>query len=186
MGKHSRRAFCNFYDELRDAELNKEYYAKRIRETRRRLRFIDIYLAIFATGSGVAGFALWSYQVGGIQIGQIAFGLLAGIAAVVLISKPYLKLEDDVERLSGIQSTYASMSHILGDIVRNIMAQKDISETDKSNYSILRQMRVSLEPKEDKPANRDLVDKMQAHVNDRYPSQWFWYPDEDTENNSEH
>ena len=41
----------------------------------------------------------------------------------------------------------------------------------------MRRMRISLDPKEDKPADKKLVDEMQAVVNRRYPKEFFRYPE---------
>jgi hypothetical protein len=139
-----RQEFVAIYDEFRDSELNKEYYAERVRRTRRKLRQIDIYLALFSGGSGVAGFTLWSYSIYGVQLGQLILGMLAGIATMVLLAKPYLKLEDEVERLSGIQSTYASMAHILKDVVLELKIERDVGPASQIRYRILRQIRGSL------------------------------------------
>ncbi|WP_417689000.1 hypothetical protein [Roseibium sp.] len=165
------------YDEFRTTELSKEYYSQRISRTRKKLRNIDIYLALFAAGSGVAGFGLWNYSIFGVQIGQIAFGFLAGIALMLGLAKPYLRLEDDLERLSSIQGTYASIAHILKDIVNNIKSSKALEDSDKKVYSALRQIRGGLEAKEDKPPDSKLVDKTQDIVNNRYPPEEFWWPD---------
>ena len=74
-----KQAFINIYDEFRDAELNKEYYARRIESVRHRLRAMDIFLALFAAGSAVAGFALWNYRVFGVDAGQALCHHRAGV-----------------------------------------------------------------------------------------------------------
>ncbi len=165
------------YDEFRTSELNKEYYSQRISKTRRRIRSIDIFLALFAAGSGVAGFGLWNYSFLGVQVGQIVFGFLAGMALMLGVAKPYLKLEDDLERLSSIQGTYASIAHILKDVVNNIKSTKKIEQSDQKVFSALRQIRGGLEPKEDKPADSELVDQTQDVINARYPPSEFWWPE---------
>ena len=172
----SRQEFSAIYDEFRDAELNKEYYSARIRTTRRRLRRLDIYLAIFSGSSGIAGFALWSYSFHGIQIGQMLLGLFTGVATIVLLARPYLKLEDEVERVSGIASTYYSMSHVLKDIVIRIKTDEDVKPDARAGYHVIRQIRGTLQEREDKPADRSLIASKQKEVNERYPVDWFYYP----------
>jgi hypothetical protein len=173
----SRQEFVVIYDEFRDAELNKEYYADRIKATRQRLRRVDIYLALFSGSSGVAGFALWSYTIFGIQVGQVLLGVFTGIATIVLLARPYLKLEDEVERVSGIQSTYAAMSHVLKDVVVRIKTDENVGTDAKVSYRVIRQIRGALQEKEDKPADRGLITVKQKEINERYPVEWFYYPD---------
>lgn len=166
------------YDEFRTAKLNQEYYAERMQAVRKRLRAMDIFLALFATGSGVLGFALWNVQFLGFQVGQITLGFLSGVALMVAIAKPYLKLDDELERLSSIQGSYDSISHIMEDLVKRIGSQHDIDDASDEVYRALRQIRGHLGPKEDKPPQQKLAEEVQGRINRRYPIDEFWYPNE--------
>lgn len=171
-----RAKVTSVYDEFRDSELNKRYYGYRVFKTRKKLRNIDIYLALFAAGSAVAGFGLWRYEFLGFAIGQMLLGMFAGIAVVLAIAKPYLKIEDEIERLSAIQGSYDSLSHILKDIVERIKAEHAIDESDYKVFWTLRQIRATLGHKEDKPADRKIVQVAQDEVNELYPVGNFWWP----------
>ena len=122
------------YDEFRDAKLNQNYYAKRLASARFRLKILDVFLALFTVGSGVLGFSLWSVVLWGIPVGQLLLGALAGVAVVASIARPYLKLEDELERLSSIQGTYSSIAHILEDIVSNTKANRTLASDYDASF----------------------------------------------------
>ena len=173
-----KQEFINIYDEFRDAVFNKEYYAYRIKKTRRILKNIDIFLAIFAGGSGIAGYAFWETTVFGLQLGQMSFAFLAGFAVMLGIIKPYLKLEDEIERLSSIHSSYSALEHSLDDLVAKVKTDKRVDRNTKTVYDVLRKVRGMLISKEDKSPNQKVTERMQAIVNRRYPKTYFWYPEE--------
>lgn len=176
--KATREQLNSIYDEFRTAKLNQEYYSIRMARVRNRLRKIDIFLALFAGGSAIAGFSFWSAEFLGIQIGQATIGFLTAIAVLLGIAKPYFRLDDELERLSSIQGSYESISHLFEDVVRRIEAEHDVDETSKEVYSALRQIRGHLGPKEDKPAVKDLTIEVQKQINKRYPIDRFWHPDD--------
>lgn len=175
----TKQKFVNIYDEFRTLELSKEYYAQRISKARRNLRWMDIFLAFFAGGSGVLGFALWKQELFGVPVGPLLLSLATGVAVVLGIARPYLKLEDELERLSSIQGVYSSIAFAMGDLVTTIKTQQSVDSTSETVYKVLRQVRSTLGSKEDTPADLKLIDSVTALVNERYPHEtYFYYPSE--------
>jgi hypothetical protein len=172
----TRQEFENIYNEFRTLELNKEYYARRIEKSRKVLRALDIFLALFAGGSGVLGFGLWTTAVHGVPIGPILLSLATGVALVLGIARPYLKLEDEHERISSIQGTYGTLAFVMEDVVRKIKTARAVDETSQTIYEVMRLVRATLRPIEDPVGNRKLVDEMQKIVNQRHPVETFYYP----------
>ncbi|MFF0948190.1 hypothetical protein ACFYE9_11110 [Rhizobium leguminosarum] len=165
-----------FYDEHRDAELNKEYYAMRVSSVKKRLRWLNIFLAVFAGSSAVVGFTLWQQTVFGLPVGALAISALTGIAVIMSIIKPYLGLESDIERLSSIQGVYSALSSLHGDVVKTIVSHQALTDRERTSYDLMRQMRLSVDGKEDKPANAKLQAKAEEIVNRRFPESTRWYP----------
>ena len=177
----TREQFQIFYDEFRTLVLNKEYYARRMAKSKRILRFMDIFLALFAGGSGVLSFGLWKFDIAGYAVGPLLLSLAAGVALVLGIARPYLKLEDEHQRLASIQGAYDAIAFAMEDVVTKIKREKDVDEISEEIYRVLRQVRSSLSGKEDTPSDRELISKLQSIVNQRYPPEsYFYYP---TENN---
>lgn len=176
----NRQQFENIYDEFRTLVLNKEYYAHRISRSRKLLKSLDIFLALFAAGSGVLSFALWKTELFNLPVGPLLLSLATGVAVVLGIARPYLKLEDEHERLSSIQGAYGAIAFLMEDVVTRIKTNRAVDENAETIYRALRQVRASLGTREDTPANRTLIEKMQAIVNQRFPAAtYFYYPPSD-------
>lgn len=169
-------AFQRIYDEFRTVEMNKEYYSVKITKTKRVTTSIDIFLALFAGSSGVVSFALWDYQIGGVEVGQIALGTLVGMAIVIGIGKPYLKFDDKIERYAKMQGLYRSLAHSLKDIVDQVILQKKVGQTEEEKFDLLRNTRGHFSTEEDEITDRKLVEQAQEIVNRRYPPSYFFYP----------
>lgn len=169
--------FCNVYDEFRTLVLNKEYYGRRIARSRRILRVLDIFLALFAGTSGVLSIALWKVEVAGYPVGALLLSLTTGVALVLGIARPYLKLEDEHERLASIQGAYGAIAFAMEDVVTRIKTTQSVDESSEVIYRVLRQVRASLIAKEDTPSDRKLIDEIEKLVNERYPvDEYFYYP----------
>jgi len=182
---NTRQQFINLYDEFRTLVLNKEYYSRRISKSRKVLRALDIFLALFAGGSGVLSFALWKAELHGYPVGPMLLSLTAGVALVLGIARPYLKLEDELERLSSIQGAYGTIAFVMEDVVTRVKTAQSVDDTSDTIYRVLRQVRTSLVAKEDAPADRKLIAEIEAIVNQRYPaSTYFYYPPENTSEKS--
>ncbi|WP_148293622.1 hypothetical protein [Azospirillum sp. B4] len=169
-------AFKRFYDEFRDAELNKEYYANRLSTTKKKLKMLNIFLAIFAGTSAVLSFSFWSTTLLGVPIGSLSLAALTGIAVVLSIMKPYLGIENEIERISSIQGVYSVLSSLHKDVIQKIMEEMAISDSAEICFDVMRKMRISVDPKEDRPADKKLVQNAQDTINKRYPQEYFWYP----------
>lgn len=169
--------FETIYNEFRTLVMNQEYYAVRISKARQRLLWIDIFLALFASGSGVLGFAFWKSELLGFQAGPILLSLATGIAVVIAIARPYLKLEDELERLSSIQGAYGSIAFAMKEVVDKIKIEEAISPNDEAVFKALSLVRSTMITKEDSPTDRVLIDKSMDIVNERYPyDSYFYYP----------
>lgn len=176
----NRQQFENIYDEFRTLVLNKEYYARRIATSKKRLRALDIFLALFAGTSGVLSLALWKAEFAGYAVGPLMLSLATGVALVLGIARPYLKLEDEHERLSSIQGAYGAIAFVMEDVVVKIKTTRDVDEASETIFRALRQVRASLVAKEDAPGDRALIDEMEKIVNQRYPAdKYFFYPPQD-------
>ena len=99
------------YDLRRTARLNVKYYSARLETLRRRAFLIDLALAIAAPTSAVAG--LWFWDTTG---GQVAWRILAVIAAIFAVAKPLLKLVDAIGTLEEVVTGYRTLDHDLDSI----------------------------------------------------------------------
>jgi hypothetical protein len=174
----SRQKFINIYDEFRTLEMNKEYYAKKVESIKTKLRYMDIFLALFAGGSAILSFGFWSSTIAGFAVGPIFLAVATCMATAIGIARPYFKLEDEHERLSSIQSAYATLAYAMSDVVREVKTKQDVTDVEDNIYKTLRQVRGSFQTKEDPSPDRKLIEEIQVIVNQRHPVDSFYYPPE--------
>jgi hypothetical protein len=107
------------YDLLRTARLNVKYYSGRIGELKQRQFWLDFVLAIVAPSSAVAGLWFWEYP-----LGEIAWKVLAVLAAVIAVVKPLLKYGDKIQTMEEVLAGYKALDHDLYCITLEIQRKK--------------------------------------------------------------
>ena len=109
-----QHAFINqIYDEYRTALLNKKYYSVRLAKMKRCNFVMEFLIAAGATGSGVAGLAVWKTDYG-----ALAWATLSGASILLAIAKPLLKLADKIENYGKLYGEYARAFQNLDFLVR--------------------------------------------------------------------
>jgi hypothetical protein len=174
----NRAEFETIYNEFRNLELNKEYYAERAEQAKIKLRRIDIALAITGLISVASGYGFWDKNIFGIPVGPTLLALGLVIGAVLGAVRPYLKLEDEHARLSSMAGSYMAIAHVMQDVVSGVKIEQNISESSRAIYQSLRQVKGSLSRTEDSPSDKELIKKLQEAVNRRYPTTSFYYPND--------
>lgn len=170
--------FVKHYNEFRHCEFNKEYYAYRSERIRRRLQYIDIFLALFAGGSAALSFSMWNTVIYGFQVGQLSLGILVGLAVIVGIAKPYLKLEDALEKAAAMYGGYSSLAHLHKANVDRINEIRDVDVEAETAFTTLFNLRGMLHPNEDTNPDPTLKKRFFDVVNKRFPKDDFFYPEE--------
>lgn len=156
------------YEEFLTVKLNQEYYARRLAAVKKKNRLLDIYLALFAGSSGIAAFGIWQIQIGTVEAGKVLFAALAGVGLVIGILKPYLKYDDEIERLASIEGTYPTLGHQLEDMITTLNADNGTSEDFEERFVMARSIRGSQEAKEDKPTDQELAKECQTLIRQRH------------------
>src|ERR1700693_4408209 len=80
------------YDQYRTMLLNKKYYGSRLDNLKRRNMLMESVIAVGATGSGVAGWAVWQTEQG-----ALVWAVISGVSILLAVIKPFLKLVDRIE-----------------------------------------------------------------------------------------
>src|SRR6266853_4669866 len=86
------RTLDGIYDDYRTVSLNAKYNGECLSHAIRFNRMLEIIIAVGASGSGIAGLALWKSDYG-----QFAWGGISVAAILVSIIKPILNLGQDIE-----------------------------------------------------------------------------------------
>jgi hypothetical protein len=171
-GDFDEAALVNqIYDEYRVMLLNKKYYAARLTKTKRYNFVMEFLIAVGATGSGVAGLAVWKTDYGA--------GVWAGLstASILLaIAKPLLKLTDRIENYGKLYGEYARAFQNLEMLVRDLQVYKLLSDDRIKTFIQIRSRTAELVALDDTDPNPQLVAALQAQVNAEIDVSRLWLP----------
>lgn len=173
----SRATFEQCYDELRTVEMNKLYYGHRASRMRKTLKYVDVFLAFFGAGSAVLSLSLWNVQINNVQVGAVVLGVFTSIAVCVVAARPFLKMEDTLERCSASFGIYSSLSFMHAGLVERIKREEDVSAEVLTAYENLRSMRGANSGREDEVVNKRLRKSATEEVYKRFPTKDFYYPE---------
>lgn len=170
------RTLEGVYDDYRTISLNAKYNGERLSEATRNNRILEIIIAVGASGSGIAGLALWKSDYG-----QLAWGAISLAAILVSIVKPILNLGQDIEEYSKLWVEYSTLFARFRNVIRAIESQRSrIAETGNLPQNIIDQVldipakMVELAPRGDQRPNRRKVEALQARVNEEIPPATLW------------
>ncbi len=106
-------AVWGVYDEFRTARLNVKYLEAEIRRLNRLNFWHEVVIAI-STSSAVAGFSFWQTFFGG-----YLWTVIGGVAAILSILKPILKLQDQISKKQELLASYRVLDHdLIGFLLR--------------------------------------------------------------------
>ena len=166
------------YDDYRTIALNHKYNGERLTKTTQSNRILEIIIAVGASGSGIAGLALWKTDYG-----QFAWGGISAAAIFVSIIKPILNLGHDIEEYSQLWAEYSTLFARCRNVIRSIEgARSRIAETGSLPDDIVQEVQnirtkmVELAPRGDQKPDRRRVDALQAEVNAEIPPATLWVP----------
>jgi len=172
------RTLEGIYDDYRTLLLNVKYNGERLRTATRKNRILEFIIAVGASGSGIAGFALWKTDSG-----QYAWGAISGAAILVSIIKPILNLGHDIEENSQLWAEYATLFARCRNVIRSIEGARsriaqtgDLPENVQEEVRSIRAKMVELAPRGDQKPSRRRVEALQAEVNAEIPPATLWVP----------
>ncbi len=159
------------WDSMLDADLNVRYWGHLSRQYYKTSRFFKIFLALMASGT-VASWGFW-------QDIELLWKILSGIAAVLAITLPILRLEKKIEEMSILKGKWIELKNEY-EFLRITMENKNLNELEQEYKRIKdKEIEVSKEektlPLKEKLANkcyqevlksRGLKSKKEESVND--------------------
>jgi hypothetical protein len=162
------------YDMLRTLLLNKKYYAERLSRFQKYNFAMEMLIACGAAGSagsGVAGFAVWQSAAG-----KIVWGLISGVAVILAIAKPLLKLTDRIEMYAKLYGEYTSAFARIKILVDDMQVERALPPARIKLFEEMRTRTAELSKLGDPRPNRDLVRSIQDQVIDAIPIKRLWLP----------
>jgi len=111
------------YDLLRTTRMNAGYYSAKSDSAKIRTRVYEIVLAIVAPGSAVAVLTFWNEPHG-----SAVWGVLATIASLMAVAKPFLKMEEQLQSYQSCATEFRSLASELEALRSEIAEDEDYGE----------------------------------------------------------
>jgi len=166
------RAFVlQLWDDARTARLSDLYYGNRIRTLSRISFWSEILIAATATGSGIAGLAVWQHD-----IGQWLWAIIAAAAALLAIAKPLMNLDRQLTACTKQQQVYRSILSSLKYLAFDIEQATEIKTEHRDRYRRNREMLMKAENDDENAPSASLVSRLYDKVNQEMPAASLWVP----------
>jgi hypothetical protein len=159
------------YNEYRKMALNKKYYGARLQRFKLYDLIMEYLIAAGATGSGIAGWALWKSDYGG-----LVWALISGVSISLAIAKPLLKIADKIENYSKLYGEYTSAFLSLKMLVDDLQIHRAISEEAVRSFEQIRKRAVELARLEDPAPRQEFVRTLQKEVIAEISVEKLWFP----------
>ncbi len=177
MNARAEHPVWQVYDQYRTARLNVRYYSARAVSLRRTTQAFDMFLAICAPTSAVAGFYVWQSQ-----LGAPIWQFLAGMAAVIAIIRPFLHLTERLESVEQALTGYRALDSDLEQLTALIQqkGEYDRESQKKLQRALKRKEAIIGRLTRTEPENRKLKSACTEMVNRELPAEAFFVPEKAT------
>ncbi len=160
------------YNSYRTSLLNKKYYGEKLSTQMRNNFWMEIAIAIGATGSsGIAGLAIW-----GTITGKWTWLGISSLAAVLSVIKPVLQLGRVIERYTKLYVGHTNIFLELKSIIEEIEVNRSIPKKIEQKYTEIRHLIKELGGLDDPKPDVVLIKKLQESVNQEILPESLWYP----------
>lgn len=147
------------HNEYRTALLNRKYYGCRLARFQTLNKWFEGLIAVGASGSGVAGLALWKTETG-----VYVWGAISGASIILAVLKPIIGLSKEIERYSKLAGEYASLSESLRQIEADVTANQEIRTEQVDAFRQLLGRNAELSALDDQHPDRNLIKRLQEEV----------------------
>lgn len=159
------------WDNVRHGALYEVYFGEILHRVQNLNLGMEIVVAATASGSAVSSWVLWQEPAG-----KWLWGGLLGIAALISIVKPFIRLDLKIEKYSKLLSEYRSLSLSYKALIFNIQQAGDIRGADHAEQAKLAE-RIK-KAREGWPAQMSdsRSDEIQKRIAAEYPANKLWAP----------
>jgi hypothetical protein len=168
----SDRPVRDVYRELKDARFRLKFYSRRKKLLSRLSVAMDIVLALTAPTSTLTGFFIWDTT-----IGKWLWSILAMVAALVAVVKPFLRITAHIDDLNQLIGVYEVLDYELGELRIAISQDQGYDDAHRARFDEVREKKkdilsVSYEPDPGARVRKELL----AEVDEELPEDAFYYP----------
>ncbi len=160
------------YDNYRTALLNRKFYGEMLSRYQRYNYWMEIGIAIGATGSaGVGGLAIW-----GTELGKIGWIVISSASVMLGVIKPIMQMGKQIEKYTKLYTGHANIFLELKAMVEEIEVSRNISRKVEDRYASIGRLIRELGGLEDPKQSRRLILNLQGEVNHEIPAERLWVP----------
>jgi hypothetical protein len=160
--------------QYRTALLNKKYYGYRLEVYKFRNFWLEVLIAVGATGAGgtgVAGLTVWKTGVG-----VVIWAVLSAVSIVLATVKPFLGWPTLIERYSKLWSEYATMHAALQQIEEDLQTNNCLRTEQVEAFGKIRDRMPELAQLDDPHPDMELVARFEQEVKAEVPVTSLWMP----------
>ena len=166
----------HFLNELCDLQctsrMNTIYYERRLAQIRRYPFWMDVVVALAASGSGLA-----SIIVVGYPIGVTLLRFLAVAAAIVAVVRPIYRPEAKMESFLRQAEFYTSNFFDLKALSSQVKQSGKVRQSHRQTFAVLSERHKDASKRDERPSKRSLLHKAMEEVREEMPAGEFWWPD---------
>ena len=159
------------YDALRTLLLNKKYYAARLQRFQNFNLAMELLIAVGATGSGVAGLAVWQ-----MESGKLIWGAISGVSVVLAVLKPLFNLSSKVAAYAKLYGEYTSAFTRMKILVDDLQVERELPPARIKLFTELRARASELAGLGDPSQTQSVLLKLQEEVIVELPIDGLWVP----------
>jgi|SRR5580693_1012487 hypothetical protein len=127
--------------------------------------------SIGASGGVIAGWTFW--QTG---LGAVIWALFGGFAAIAAWSKPFLKLDQEIESYSKRQQAYRILQGSLDSLILSVQKEKQVTADHWDRFAKISESMNDEYQKWPPKINNGRLEQFQDQVNVEKPPKTLWMP----------
>jgi hypothetical protein len=160
------------YDLYRKARLNVKYYCARLHRLNRQNFWIEFFIAATASTSAIASLTIWNTREG-----IVAWKVLGGVAAILAVAKPLLKLPDRISRLEEVITGYRTLEHDMKRIEVSVRQRKSYDAALQERLGMALERMAPLETRTvESSESKKVLRRCALEVDSELPAENFFIP----------
>lgn len=167
-------ALTAIYTLYKESLINSRYYGCKLHRAQNLNMWFEIVLAVGATGSGVAGWSLWSEGSG-----KLAWALLAGIASLLAVVKPLIGVSNKIERYSKLFASYQQIYTRSRILVLRICVSRQVTADHRRSFDNMFRTALDLAALDEPRPSKKLIEQVTKEADKLIPPSSLWWPDND-------
>jgi hypothetical protein len=150
------------------ANLNTRYYGCRAEIFERRLKWVQVVIALL---SAAALSILLASDTSGTRL---AGAVMAGIAAVVSSIVPFLGWADKAREMRNLNFAYGQIFSQVEFVITDIRRAGEMTDEQLGLARMVHEAYMRIDAIDELEPDRELIEKLDAHVREAFPNDYMW------------